>query len=140
MNEELLYTQEDIDEWMKTCEELQEKVKEQEETIEQLSEYKRLEEQGLLVRLPCKVGDTFYRVTYFYGGYKIITDTVFGFTIRPSMNIENRKVLICNSMGASFWLGEHYEKECIFYEFITLDKVEAEKKLAELKGENNGSN
>lgn len=55
MEEELLYTQEDIDEWAKTCEELQDKIKEQEETIEQLLKYKRLEEQGLIVRLPFKV-------------------------------------------------------------------------------------
>lgn len=37
MEENLLYTQEDIDEWMKTCEELQDKIKEQEEEIERLS-------------------------------------------------------------------------------------------------------
>lgn len=29
---------------------------------EKLTEYEDLEEQGLLVRLPCKVGDTVYRV------------------------------------------------------------------------------
>lgn len=29
---------------------------------EKLAEYEDLEEQGLLVRLPCKVGDTVYRV------------------------------------------------------------------------------
>ena len=32
--DELLYTQEDIDEWIRTCEELQEKIKEQEEHSE----------------------------------------------------------------------------------------------------------
>lgn len=30
--------------------------------LEELKSYKELEEQGLLVRLPCKVGDTVYRV------------------------------------------------------------------------------
>lgn len=30
--------------------------------IKKLAEYEDLEEQGLLVRLPCKVGDTVYRV------------------------------------------------------------------------------
>lgn len=30
--------------------------------LEELKSYKDLEEQGLLVRLPCKVGDTVYRV------------------------------------------------------------------------------
>lgn len=32
------------------------------ELLEELKSYKDLEEQGLLVRLPCKVGDTVYRV------------------------------------------------------------------------------
>lgn len=32
------------------------------ELLEELKSYKGLEEQGLLVRLPCKVGDTVYRV------------------------------------------------------------------------------
>ena len=30
--------------------------------LEELKSYKELEEHGLLVRLPCKVGDTVYRV------------------------------------------------------------------------------
>lgn len=30
--------------------------------IKKLADYEDLEEQGLLVRLPCKVGDTVYRV------------------------------------------------------------------------------
>lgn len=30
--------------------------------LEKLADYEGLEEQGLLVRLPCKVGDTVYRV------------------------------------------------------------------------------
>lgn len=38
-NDELLYTQEDIDEWMRTCEELQEHIKEQEEEIEKYNNY-----------------------------------------------------------------------------------------------------
>lgn len=32
------------------------------DACEKLAEYEQLEEQGLLVRLPCKVGDTVYRV------------------------------------------------------------------------------
>lgn len=38
-NAELLYTQEDIDEWMRTCDELQEHIKEQEEEIEEYNNY-----------------------------------------------------------------------------------------------------
>ena len=32
--------------------------------LEKLAEYEDLEEQGLLLRLPCKVGDTIYEVSY----------------------------------------------------------------------------
>lgn len=32
--------------------------------LEQLKEYKDAEEQGLLIKLPCKVGDTIYRFWY----------------------------------------------------------------------------
>ena len=31
--------------------------------LKELKEYKQLEEQGLLLRLPCKVGDTVYRIS-----------------------------------------------------------------------------
>ena len=34
-----------------------------EDTFKKLAEYEDLEEQGLLLRLPCKVGDTFYELT-----------------------------------------------------------------------------
>ena len=34
--------------------------------LEELKSYKELEEQGLLVRLPCKVGNTVYTVSYRY--------------------------------------------------------------------------
>jgi len=37
-NDELLYTQEDMDEWMRTCENLQEHIKEQEEQIKYLKD------------------------------------------------------------------------------------------------------
>ena len=33
------------------------------EALEKVENYKDLEEQGLLLRLPCKVGDTVYRVS-----------------------------------------------------------------------------
>ena len=36
--------------------------------IEKLAAYEDLEEQGLLVRLPCKVGDTVYKITRFCSG------------------------------------------------------------------------
>lgn len=46
MEEELLYTQEDIDEWMRTCEQLQESLREKRADIQELEkETKALKEQ-----------------------------------------------------------------------------------------------
>ena len=43
--------------------------------LEPYKEYKDLEEQGLLLRLPCKVGDRLYKIDYDYLG-NIISDTI----------------------------------------------------------------
>lgn len=63
---ELLYTQEDIDEWIRTCEELQERNR---ELKQEIAEYKDKIEQGTLVELPCKVGT----IVYYVGSYQIGT-------------------------------------------------------------------
>ena len=42
------------------------------EALRKLGEYEKAEEQGLLVRLPCKVGDMVYKLWYYDGKpYKI---------------------------------------------------------------------
>jgi hypothetical protein len=42
------------------------------EWLEELKEYEQLEEQGLLLKLPCKIGDTVYSITRdFISEYKI---------------------------------------------------------------------
>lgn len=43
------------------------------DALEEFNEYKNLEEQGLLLRLPCKVGDTVYLIEDFMG--KVIENT-----------------------------------------------------------------
>ena len=43
--------------------------------LRKLAEYEDLDEQGLLLRLPCKVGDRLYKIDYEYLG-NIISDTV----------------------------------------------------------------
>lgn len=39
------------------------------EWLEQLKTYKDLEDQGLLLRLPCKIGDTVYRIYHYPSDY-----------------------------------------------------------------------
>lgn len=98
-----------------------------------LGKYEDLEEQGLLLRLPCKVGDTIYEVSYENREFVIKEHIVKEFIYRayrfPRIEIycENENgFLACNNIGKL--------DECLF-----LTKAEAEQKLKELRGgENDG--
>ena len=83
-----------------------------------LREYKDLEEQGLLLRLPCKVGDTIYRI----GEYKIY---------EPSKESEQREWVLVREER------KIYEQPFSLYdlrligETVFLTREEAEQKLKE---------
>lgn len=98
--------------------------------LEQLKEYQQLEEQGRLIKLPCKVGDTVYC-------------------------IENKEIYTCIvekisiSKNNGVWVEISFPKEipdivAIEYnsndmgKIVFLAKTEAETKLEELRGNNNG--
>ena len=98
----------------------------------QLEEYKTLEEQGLLLRLPCKVGDTIYEVSYENREFVIKEHIVKEFIYRtyrfPRIEIycENENgFLVCNNIGKL--------DECLF-----LTQAEAEQKLKEMESDSNG--
>ena len=81
--------------------------------LEKLATYEELEEQGLLVRLPCKVGDMVYKLWYYDGKpYKIQRHVI--------------KTLseLCGTMESKK-----------FGESVFLTSEEGEKKLEELKNE-----
>ena len=113
--DELLYTQEDIDEWIRTCEELQERNR---ELKQEIAEYKDKIEQGTLVELPCKVGDTVYCIS--------------------NSKIEVFKV-------KKIVIGDEFELQCFdeknvlkftlryFGDWLFFTREEAEKRLKELK-------
>ena len=92
--------------------------------IDKLADYEDAEEQGLLLRLPCKVGDTVYRLI--------------PKTYRHIEPLKVRKFVICEK-GLCFVT----EKTTINYscdefgKIIFLTKEEAEQKLAEIRGDNN---
>ena len=95
----------------------------------QLEEYKTLEEQGLLLRLPCKVGDTIYEVSYENREFVIKEHIVKEFIYRtyrfPRIEIycENENgFLVCNNIGKL--------DECLF-----LTQAEAEQKLKEMESD-----
>lgn len=92
---------------------------------EKLAEYEDLEEQGLLVRLPCKVGDTVYVPTRnFISELRIIMISVdmhgiyFGWKLNRGI-YSNLDGFSINKLGKT----------------VFLTREEAEKKLEELKNE-----
>ena len=95
--------------------------------VQKLGEYEDLEEQGLLLRLPCKVGDTIYEVSYENREFVIKEHIVKEFIYRtyrfPRIEIycENENgFLVCNNIGKL--------DECLF-----LTQAEAEQKLKEME-------
>ena len=95
---------------------------------EKLADYEDAEEQGLLLRLPCKVGDTIYEVSY-----------------------ENRKYIICEHIVNQFVYITYRKPRIEIYckgengflsssitgqldDGLFLNREEAESKLKELEG------
>lgn len=90
--------------------------------FEKFKEYQQLEEQGRLIKLPCKVGDTVYVIV----GKNISVQKIQRATIDSEMKIE-----FCTKRRgfALFDIGKT----------VFLTKSEAEAKLEELRGgENDG--
>lgn len=82
------------------------------------------EEQGLIVRLPCKVGDSCYFVTKVEEDFELL----YGYVKSISIEKDNIWLGCVYKGGLSYW---HTSKDKeLFFNF-----TEAEKKLAELKGE-----
>lgn len=85
---------------------------------EKLKEYEDLEEQGRLVKLPCKVGDT----VYYIKNENILNELiVYSFDIRPLQHF------VCDDSGTRLNFNQ-------FGKTVFLTKSEAEAKLKELRG------
>lgn len=95
---------------------------------DKLGEYERAEEQGLLVRLPCKVGDTVYRVNV---GAKqpIIPMTVSEIHF---LCYKNERAVRFDAIGKEDMGESCYRLEDIG-RIVFLTHEEAEKKLEEMK-------
>lgn len=88
-----------------------------------LAEYENAEEEGLLIRLPCKVGDTVY-CTEFMEDMGIIKGNVCGVSL-------DKKV----------WISVRYENGLLYHhpektigKTLFLTREEAEKSLKEMEG------
>lgn len=104
--------------WERACEPDCEEI---DAVYRKLKDYEDLEEQGLLLRLPCKVGDTVY---YINPNENTINElVVYSFDIRPLQHFA------CDYMGARLNFNQ-------FGKTVFLTKSEAEAKLKELRGKN----
>ena len=91
------------------------------EAMEKLAHYEDLEEQGLLIKLPCKVGDTLYYID----DDEIYHDKVYSIDVRE-VNGEHIFGVCCMD-----WKYDDFGKT------VFLTKKEAEAELQRLKGKSN---
>lgn len=109
---------------------LSEGIKRLRTALEKLTDYEDLEEQGLLVRLPCKIGDTVYRVN---AGAKqpIIPMTVSEIHF---LCYKNERAVRFDAIGKEDMGESCYRLEDIG-KIVFLTREEAEKKLEEMKND-----
>lgn len=84
--------------------------------LTKLATYEDAEEQGLLLRLPCKLGDTVYII------------------IAKSISKQRVKEIIIDGYGIKFKTKRRVFGLCDVFYTVFLTKAEAEAKLKELRG------
>ena len=105
------------------------------DVIDKLAEYEGLEEQGRLIKLPCKVGDVVYRINI--GAMKPVI---------PLRVVEYRFKIVGNCIREKICCSDDFlckQPSIIYYaedigNKVFLTKSEAEEKLKELRGNDNG--
>ena len=91
--------------------------------IERLAEYEDLEEQGLLLRLPCKIGDVVYAVT---------RDFISEYTI-CSIEAYNEGFFFCWKCEKGIYINVRGFTNYQIGQDVFLTQAEAEQKLKEME-------
>lgn len=100
---------------------------------EKLATYEDLEEQGLLVRLPCKVGDIVWELCLCDdGNYKIFPMIVKTISEYGTLRKVKKDITIWNTYAESDYTYM-YKNFADFGKTVFSTKEEAEKKLEEMK-------
>ena len=94
------------------------------------NEYKQLDKQGLLLRLPCKIGDTVYSVT---------RDFISEYTI-CSIEKYNEGLIFNWRCKEGIYVDSIGFKECEIGKTVFLTQTEAEQKLNEMESDYNDKN
>lgn len=106
---------------------------------ENLGDYEDLEEQGRLVKLPCKVGDTVWVVTSPFNVFDDIEydddmkDEVYESYVSSVSFYECGEQYRIYAKATNHFIGAYF-RECDFGKTVFLTKSEAEAKLKELRG------
>lgn len=112
--------------------------------IERLGKYEDLEEQGRLVKLPCKVGDVVHVVTSPFNVFDDIEydenmkDEVYESHVSSITFYECGEQYRIYAKATNHFIGAYF-RECDFGKTVFLTKSEAKAKLKELRGEENGA-
>lgn len=107
--------------------------------IEKLAAYEDAEEQGLLIRLLCKVGDTVYVVTSPFNVFDDIEydenmkDEVYEAYVSSVSFYESGEQYRIYSKVTNHFIGAYF-RECDFGKTVFFTQEEAEAKLKELRG------
>ncbi len=106
------------------------------ECFNRLGEYEDLEEQGRLLKLPCAVGDTVYRV---HRATKSSPDRIYECKIVGIMQEYNTISIKLhaniNEETYSIWVDDWFDRCQIGHEFFLTKKL-AEEKLLKMSGKN----
>lgn len=109
------------------------------DVIDKLAEYEDLEEQGRLIKLPCKVGDTVYVVTSPFNVFDDIEydenmkDEVYESYVSSTTFYKSGEQYRIYAKATNRFIGAYF-RECDFGKTVFLTKSEAEAKLKELRG------
>ena len=99
------------------------------DAINKLAEYEDLEEQGLIIKLPCKVGDKAY---YVHREYLKDIDK----WINRVDEVDSFMININLFVDVSFYIGgDRFRKTLTPYKTLFFTKAEAEKALAAMEKE-----
>ena len=109
------------------------------DVLTKLADYEDLEEQGRLLKLPCKVGDTVYVVTSPFNVFDDIEydenmkDEVYESYVSSITFYECGEQYRIYAKATNHFIGAYF-RECDFGKTVFLAKSEAEAKLAEMRG------
>nr|DAQ95226.1 MAG TPA: hypothetical protein [Caudoviricetes sp.] len=122
--------------WERACEPDCEEI---DAVYRKLKDYEDLEEQGRLIKLPCKVGDTVYVVTFPFNVFDDIEydenmkDEVYESYVSSITFYECEEQYRIYAKATNHFIGAYF-RECDFGKTVFLTKSEAEAKLKELRG------